>query len=88
MTILQLAEKIQEQVPNAVLKISESTFQDARNYAVSSEKAQRELGFKPQWNVSEGIAEIATAVREFRIPDVNVARFSNVAALKGQLGVK
>lgn len=88
MTILELAEKIQEQVPNAVLKISDSTFQDSRNYAVSSAKAETELGFRPTWSVTDGIAEIAAAMREFRIPDVNVERFSNVAALKGQLGVR
>ena len=88
LTILQLAERIQERVPNAVLKISDSTFQDSRNYAVSSSKAESELGFKATWTVEDGIEEIARAMRENRIPDVNVERFSNVAALKGQLGVK
>lgn len=88
LTILELAERIQDHAPNAVLKISDSTFQDSRNYAVSSDKARSELGFEPRWTVADGIAEIARAIRENRIPDVNVERFSNVAALKGQLGVK
>lgn len=88
LTILELAERIQENVPNSVLKISDSTFQDARNYAVSSDKAREELGFRPRWTVQDGISEISQAIRENRIPDVTVERFSNVAALKGQLGMK
>ena len=88
LTIIELAERIRENVPNAILKISDSTFQDARNYAVSSDKARVELGFNPRWTVQDGISEIAEAIRENRIPDVNVERFSNVAALKGQLGIK
>lgn len=87
LTILELAERIQRFIPKSILKISESTFQDARNYAVSSSKAEQELGFKANWSVDDGILEIATAIQENRIPDVNLARFSNVAALKGQLGV-
>jgi nucleoside-diphosphate-sugar epimerase len=87
-TIIALAERIQEQVPGAVLKVTESSFQDARNYAVSSDKARTELGFKPKWSIDDGIKEIYDAISKNRIPDVNLPRFSNVAALQGILGVK
>jgi nucleoside-diphosphate-sugar epimerase len=84
--IIELARRIQEIVPSATLKITESTFQDARNYAVSSERAKLELGFQPKWTVEDGIREIYDAMTQNRIPDVSLPRFSNVAALQTKLG--
>ena len=84
MTIIQLAERIQKRVPEARIDITESSFQDARNYMVSSEKAENELGFKPRWSVEDGITEIRDTIASKRIPKVNIPRFSNVAALQSQ----
>lgn len=84
MTIIQLAERIQKLIPEARIDITESSFQDARNYMVSSEKAQNELGFKPRWSVEDGITEIRDTISSKRIPKVNIPRFSNVAALQSQ----
>jgi nucleoside-diphosphate-sugar epimerase len=86
LTIIELAEQIREVVPNTYIKLSESTFQDSRNYAVSSDKARSELGFAPKWTVRDGIMEIAELVHQSRIPDVSIARFSNVAALENAFG--
>lgn len=80
--IIDLAHRILEFVPGTELEVTESTFQDSRNYMVSSARARDELGFAPQWTVDQGIEEVAAAVRERRIPDVNLPRFSNVAALQ------
>ena len=49
---------------------------------VSSDKARNDLGFAPKWTVADGIAEVAEAVKANRIPNVNLPRFSNVAALQ------
>lgn len=84
MTIIQLAERIQKLVPDARIDVTESSFQDARNYMVSSEKAHTELGFTPRWSVEDGIAEIRDTIKSKRIPKVNIPRFSNVAALQSQ----
>jgi nucleoside-diphosphate-sugar epimerase len=84
MTIIQLAERIQKLVPAARIDITESSFQDARNYMVSSVKAETDLGFKPRWSVEDGIAEIRDTIASKRIPKVNIPRFSNVAALQSQ----
>lgn len=84
MTIIQLAERIQKLVPTARIDITESSFQDARNYMVSSVKAETDLGFKPRWSVEDGITEIRDIIASKRIPKVNIPRFSNVAALQGQ----
>lgn len=85
-TIIELANEIQKQVPNAEVEITESTFQDARNYMVSSKKVTEELGFQPTLLPSHGIQEVAHVVRERRITDVNLPRFSNVAALSKIMG--
>lgn len=85
-TIIDLAHEIQKHVPNAEIETTESSFQDARNYMVSSEKAQRELGFDPKFSVTDGIHEVADLVASHRITDVTLPRFSNVAALSQVLG--
>jgi hypothetical protein len=51
---------------------------------VSTDKAAKELGFKPRWTVEDGIAEIRDTISAKRIPKVNIPRFSNVAALQSQ----
>lgn len=81
-TIIELAGRIREHVPEASVEITESSFQDARNYMVSSAKAHSELGFAPKWSIDQGIEEVAAVVRSRRIPDVTLPRFSNVAALQ------
>lgn len=80
-TIIDLAHQIKKIVPTAELEITESSFQDARNYMVSSDKARNELGFKPVYSTDEGIVEVANLIKQRRITDVNLPRFSNVAAL-------
>lgn len=82
MTIIQLAERIQKYLPDTRIDITESSFQDSRNYMVSSDKARNELGFAPRWSIDEGIQEIRDAIAAHRIPNVNIPRFSNVAALQ------
>jgi hypothetical protein len=51
---------------------------------VSSDKANRDLGFTPRWSVEDGIKEIRDTIASKRIPKVNIPRFSNVAALQSQ----
>jgi len=84
-TILELAERIHQHVPEATVKITETSFQDGRNYSVSSAKAQEAFGFQPRWSVADGIAEVASLVREGRIKDISIARYSNHDTLKPML---
>jgi nucleoside-diphosphate-sugar epimerase len=83
-TIIQLSDRIQRLVPTAEVEISESSFQDARNYMVSSDRATSSLGFKPRWSIEDGIIEIRDTMLSGRIPDVNTPRFSNVVAIQSQ----
>jgi nucleoside-diphosphate-sugar epimerase len=87
LTIVELAERIKKLVPGSRVEISESTFQDARNYMVSSDKANKDLGFVPRWTIEDGIVEIRDIIVANRIPQVSLPRFSNVTALKNQYGL-
>jgi nucleoside-diphosphate-sugar epimerase len=83
-TIIELANQIQQIVPESTIEVTSSSFQDARNYMVSSAKAKNMLGFVPKHNIADGIREVANVVGTRRITDVNLPRFSKVAALSAQ----
>jgi len=87
-TIVHLAERIQKLVPSAQIELTQSTFQDARNYMVSSEKARKELGFSPHFTIEDGIQEIVHVVQSRRIKNVELARFSNVSAMTPLIGMR
>jgi nucleoside-diphosphate-sugar epimerase len=81
-TILDLAERIKAHVPEASVKITETSFQDGRNYCVSSARAQKAFDFFTRWTIDDGIVEVANVVREGRIKDISIARYSNHDALR------
>ena len=56
-------------------------FQDSRNYRVSSEKAQKILGFRPTHSIDEGIEEIKELLVTKRLKDVDNPRYTNQAFL-------
>lgn len=78
--ILDLAETVRFHVPCKV-EIVETTFEDARNYRASSEKAQI-LGFSPKYSINDGIIEVRDLIKDGRIKDLNSPRYSNVAFLE------
>lgn len=83
--ILEIAEAVQEQVPDARIEVTEIPFQDARNYRVTGERARRDLGFKALLNMRDGISEVKALVEEGRVRDLTASRFSNFAALRPYL---
>lgn len=85
-TILELAQRICEIVPDVETEITESSFQDSRNYMVSSERARLAFDFSPKWCIEDGIREVANVVESGRIPDINLPRFSNALALGKIIG--
>jgi nucleoside-diphosphate-sugar epimerase len=84
-TIADLATRISNLVPGSSVKFSELSFQDSRNYKVSTEKAKSVLNFQSKFSVEDGIKEVALAVTTGRIKNVNNPRYSNSEALKIQL---
>ena len=81
-TIIDLANRIAKIVPNVEIEKTEISFQDARNYRVSSDKAAAELNFRPRWTVEDGINEIYDLVRSNRIKDISNPRFTNVETIR------
>lgn len=81
-TILELAMRIKSFFPGLVIEASDSAFQDNRNYRVSSVKAIKELGFKPEFFIEDGIRELKAVLEEGRIKNSFISRFSNFLYLK------
>jgi nucleoside-diphosphate-sugar epimerase len=54
--------------------------EDPRDYKVSFEKVRRELGFKPQMTVADGVVEVIEGLEEERFGDPFDARHSNVTS--------
>lgn len=85
-TIVDLAKRIQAIRPEAEIQLTASTFQDARNYMVSSQKARERLGFSPKYSIEDGIREVVGVIESRRIKNVDHPRFSNVAAMTPLIG--
>lgn len=58
---------------------------DKRDYRVSSALFEQTVGFRPTGTVEEGIAEIAAAIREQRLTDLNHPRYYTLRTLKQAL---
>lgn len=80
-TLGEIAELIQRQVPDARIT-SDDTFVDKRNYRVSFDKIHSQIGFKPDWTVERGIAQVISLVRSNRVGDYSMPEYSNALYLK------
>ncbi len=75
--IIDIAEKIKEKIGDVEIDITPMSFEDARNYQVSSEKLERESKFKAEIGLEQGIDEIYELILNNRIKDINDPRYSN-----------
>jgi nucleoside-diphosphate-sugar epimerase len=75
--IIDLAYQVRNHFPDLVIEQTPIKFQDARNYRVSSEKAQRVTGFKAVHSIDEGIEGIRELLDANRIRDVANPRYVN-----------
>ena len=80
--IIDIAEKIKEKIGDVEIDITPMSFEDARNYQVSSEKLEGESKFKSQIGLEQGIDEIYELILNNRIKDINDPRYSNQNFLK------
>jgi nucleoside-diphosphate-sugar epimerase len=83
-TIVQLAERIKQIDQSIVIQISNQTFQDARNYSVTSDKAHRNFGFKAKFDVDYGINEVYKTLTEGRFPRILDETYSNVDKMRSK----
>ena len=75
-------EKIKEKIGDVEIDITPMSFEDARNYQVSSEKLEGESKFKAEIGLEQGIDEIYELILNNRIKDINDPRYSNQNFLK------
>lgn len=80
-TIIDVAKEVQRQIPRTKVQTIATSFEDARNYRVSSQKAVDTFGFAPQRTVRDGIAEVRRIFESHRIKDASNPRYSNHAYL-------
>lgn len=81
-TIIEIAELMRKTFPALQVEIEDVTFQDSRNYRVSSERAKKELAFRPVLTIESGIKELKTLLEEGRVKNSFLTRFSNYLYLK------
>jgi nucleoside-diphosphate-sugar epimerase len=76
MQIMEVGRMIERIVPDARLVVMEGQ-EDKRDYHVSFDKIFRELGFRASKSITDGVQEIAFALRSGKFEDYRRAEFSN-----------
>jgi nucleoside-diphosphate-sugar epimerase len=84
-TVLEIARAVQARIPEAEIDLTDTRFQDDRDYRVSSRKAAEELDFAPQFSMDDGIVQVQRLIEEGRIRDLTAPRFSNFESLRPYL---
>jgi len=75
--IIDLAYQVRNHFPDLVIEQTPMKFQDARNYRVSSDKAQQILGFKAVHSIDDGIEEVKSLLDSSRLRDIDNPRYTN-----------
>jgi nucleoside-diphosphate-sugar epimerase len=77
MRIIEIANAIGKHFKNSKIIKTKIKFQDARNYRVKNNKAQKELRFKAIYDLNFGIKELKKLLTEKRIKNFNDPRYTN-----------
>jgi len=75
--IHEIARKIKKYFRNVKILKVDMKFEDLRNYRVNSDKAIKDLKFKPIYNLDYGIVELIALIKGKRIKDINNPRYTN-----------
>ena len=75
--IIDIAREIENKVKDVELEVTPMSFEDARNYQVSSQKLLDETGFEASIELINGINEIYDLIFHNRIKDITDPRYSN-----------
>lgn len=81
-TILEIAKLVEQYFPTINVDITETKFEDSRNYRVSCEKARNELGFDPNLTIEDGVRQLKELLEAGRVKNSFLSRFSNYLYLK------
>ena len=75
--IIDIAKEIEKKVKDVEVEVTPMSFEDARNYQVSSQKLLDETGFEASIELIEGVNEIYDLIFHNRIKDITDPRYSN-----------
>lgn len=84
--IADLAKKVKREIDGVEIEVTPED-PDKRDYNVDFSKIKKRLGFKPQFNVADGIREVAAFIRSNRTRDFNGSDFFNIKRLVEQAGL-
>ena len=75
--IIDIAKEIEKKVKDVEVEVTPMSFEDARNYQVSSQKLLDETGFEASIELINGVNEIYDLIFHNRIKDITDPRYSN-----------
>ena len=83
--IYQIAEEIAKVIDEVKIEYAHMNYEDLRNYRVKTDRIMA-TGWKPQYNITDGIREVAKLIEEHRIVDTNDPVYHNAAFVEGNHG--
>jgi nucleoside-diphosphate-sugar epimerase len=83
LTVLEVAQIVQQELGNVEIETVQTSFEDSRNYRVNFSKANTVLGFTGQHTTRHSVRELSDLVRSGRIKDFSDLKYANLAALNG-----
>ena len=75
--VVEFAKEIENKVNEVEVEITPISFEDARNYQVSSQKLKNDTGFQASIDLVKGIDEVYDLIFNNRIKDITDPRYSN-----------
>ena len=83
--IYQIAEEIAKVIDKVKIEYAHMNYEDLRNYRVKTDRIMA-TGWKPRYNITDGIREVAKLIEEHRIVDTNDPVYHNAAFVEGNHG--
>ncbi len=83
-TVKQIAETVNEIVPNSKIEFEKNASKDSRSYRVNFDKIKKVLGFTNDWTINNGIKQIFDELKKqnFTETDFKDKKFFRVAYIK------
>lgn len=63
-TVREIAESVEDIVPDSIIEYSNKSNKDSRSYKVSFDKIKNQLNFKPKWTLRDGIKQMYDIVKK------------------------
>ena len=83
-TVREIAQKVEQIVPNSTITYAEDVNKDSRSYKVDFSKIKQTLGYKTKWSLDKAIKEIydLLKIKKFTEEDFKDKKYYRVAYIK------